>query len=414
MEPLLPPSPTTTTSTPRCQSKRWLETFQSKELIFVTIHIFFLITLFSPGLNVGFGSSYRVPPVWYSNNELSEIDHLRFNLQWTVVIWSLYLYPAIIADLLPVRNKKILDTNRGSWPKWLKVISKSDDAMIILGLINAVLGFTTIGSYIYQTYEHAGNDWFGSDPQVRSVTNVTLCFIDMCIDFIALGFVGAGLLYIPLAHQRLDYLTSTDTMFLTLGASSNLVYCLQIFYEFLNDTKSSPDPHTLTFFRIFPIVSFVNWIAPRYLVTSKEQWSVYEVYLKLVATCIVVAGLMVTTERLGNPTTWDPTEDEESSWTFFKSLWFVVVTTSTVGYGDFSTSTFFGRVSLNPYSQHTAVNRHLKNSLVYLFLFCHLPCALLHCSIAHCSLLIAHCSLLIAHCSLLCIVVHCSFCIYMD
>jgi hypothetical protein len=29
--------------------------------------------------------------------------------------------------------------------------------------------------------------------------------------------------------------------------------------------------------------------------------------------------------------------------TFFKSLWFVVVTTSTVGYGDFTTSTFFGR-----------------------------------------------------------------------
>ena len=67
--------------------------------------------------------------------------------------------------------------------------------------------------------------------------------------------------------------------------------------------------------------------------TSKEQWSVYEVYLKLVATCIVVAGLMVTTERLGDPTSWDPQTDSDSAfgWTFFKSLWFVVVTTSTVG-----------------------------------------------------------------------------------
>ena len=54
---------------------------------------------------------------------------------------------------------------------------------------------------------------------------------------------------------------------------------------------------------------------------------------------------MVTTERLGDPTSWDPQTDSDSAfgWTFFKSLWFVVVTTSTVGYGDFTTSTFFGR-----------------------------------------------------------------------
>ncbi len=65
---------------------------------------------------------------------------------------------------------------------------------------------------------------------------------------------------------------------------------------------AAPDPHTLTFFRVFPIVSFVNWIVPKYILThQKEQWRVYEVYLKLIATCIVVAGLMVTTERIGNP-----------------------------------------------------------------------------------------------------------------
>lgn len=60
-----------------------------------------------------------------------------------------------------------------------------------------------------------------------------------------------------------SFCTNTHSMFLTLGASSNLVYCVQVFYEFNQKSNANPDPHTLTFFRIFPIVSFINWIAPR-------------------------------------------------------------------------------------------------------------------------------------------------------
>jgi hypothetical protein len=129
-----------------------------------------------------------------------------------------------------------------------------------------------IVSFIYQTYQHeSGNDWFGSLSEQRW-TNFLLCVADCIIDTIALTFVAVALVYVPLARQRLAYLTSPDTMFLALGASSNLVYCIQVFYEFYQGSDATPDPHTLTFFRIFPIVSFINWIAPRYLVTSKEQW----------------------------------------------------------------------------------------------------------------------------------------------
>ena len=59
--------------------------------------------------------------------------------------------------------------------------------------------------------------------------DLILCCVDFTIDFIALGFVAVALIYVPLARQRLSYLTSPDTMFLTLGASSNLVYCVQVF-----------------------------------------------------------------------------------------------------------------------------------------------------------------------------------------
>lgn len=74
------------------------------------------------------------------------------------------------------------------------------------------MGVTTISSYIYQTYQHStnGNDWFGSASEQRW-TNLILCCVDFTIDFIALGFVAVALIYVPLARQRLSYLTSPDT-----------------------------------------------------------------------------------------------------------------------------------------------------------------------------------------------------------
>ena len=176
------------------------------------------------------------------------------------------------------------------------------------------MGMTTIGSYIYQTYQHeSGNDWFGSED-AQKFTNLSLCIVDAVIDMIALLVVGVSIMYVPLAHQRLSYLITQDTLFLILGASSNLVYCIQVFYEFFAETKATPDPHTLTFFRIFPIVSFINWIAPRYLTADAEEWNLYAIGMRLFATCILVAGIMGTTERLGNPPSWDPSEDEQQGW----------------------------------------------------------------------------------------------------
>ena len=106
-----------------------------------------------------------------------------------------------------------------------------------------------------------------------------------------------------------------------------------------------PDPYTLTFLRMVPIVSFINWIAPRYLVTSNEQWQVYRVYLQLFAACVVVAGAIITIERIGDPKSWRPDYDDGlHGWPMFKALWFVVVTSSTVGYGDFTSSTVLGRM----------------------------------------------------------------------
>ena len=306
-------------------------------MFFVSLHLIFLFLLFSPQNILFFGVKDAIPPVFSpgskdkEGNALAPIDHLRFNLQWSVVIFSMYLYPAVISDRLPVHVRSRKGQQTKGWPRWLRRLSKNNDAVRALGVINCIMGVTTIVSYIYQTYQHEKSlDWFGSED-VKQNTNLILCIIDTGVDAVALAFVCGAMIYIPLAHQRLSYLTNSDTMFLILGASSNLVYCLQIFYAYFMEPTAIPDPHTLTFFRIFPIVSFINWIAPRYLANSQEEWDLYEIGLRLLATCIMVAGIMVTTERLGSPSDWDPSLDDAQGWTFFKSLWFTVVTTSTVG-----------------------------------------------------------------------------------
>ena len=61
------------------------------------------------------------------------VDHLRFNVQWTIVLWSFFLYPAIIGDNLPVRCrvKKIGQQiqSRG-WPRWLRRLVKNDRTIV--------------------------------------------------------------------------------------------------------------------------------------------------------------------------------------------------------------------------------------------------------------------------------------------
>jgi hypothetical protein len=205
-------------ATTRCNSKEIWTRFQQADIIYVAIHIIALVALFSGNSTYqvfGYGGARPIPRVWIADSGLTAVEHLRFNLQWTVVIWSFYLYPVIIADLLPsdVQVKRTIigdGTNKGL-PKWLQRLLNSECAIFSVGLFNCILGFTTIGSYIYQTYEHDGNNWFGNDARVRQVTNFTLCIIDAVIDIIALTVVAMSLVYIPMAHQHLSYLMKSGT-----------------------------------------------------------------------------------------------------------------------------------------------------------------------------------------------------------
>jgi hypothetical protein len=360
--------------------------------------------MFSPAAwRDGETGAFAIPPVFavedasggyeqsmhVSQIRLTPLDHLRFNIQWTLVIWSFFLYPCVFADLfvnagdrthrvnsatvnvqdsssntpsLPMlegnhsnrcfRCKGTIDKFGNSLFRW----ATSASVVRFCGVINMLLGFTTITIYSYQTYSHGGEQAIAgvADKGWSRNVNFYLCVIDTIIDVVALSFQVFALIFVPMSKQNLAYLSRTDNVFLIIGASSNLVYCLQVFnaqrIESMFETTGvvlsvEPDPHTLTFLRMVPIVNFINWIAPRFFVTSREQWQVYRVYLQLFAACVVVAGAMMTIERIGDPKSWRPGYDDGSNgWPMFKALWFVVVTSSTVGYGDFTTSTVIGRV----------------------------------------------------------------------
>ena len=143
------------------------------DFIYVTLHLIFILTSFRIlPIGIWFGSSDSIPRVWLapgrasdSTELLAPVDHLRFNIQWTIVLWSFFLYPAILSDNLPVRchvqkNGQQERQSRG-WPRWLRRLVKNDRTIVGIALINSLMGVTTISSYIYQTYQHStnGNDW---------------------------------------------------------------------------------------------------------------------------------------------------------------------------------------------------------------------------------------------------------------
>ena len=354
--------------------------FRRRDVVLSILHIFFIIFTFTPGLWMFRHSPYVIPPVMEvvenlsaeKRSELMPVDHLRFNVQWTLVIWSFYLYPCIFADLCVsakdrshrIKSPDMSDSERESmgckkrfdkfgnelirWAMSKKVVQ-------FCGAINMILGVTTITIYSYQTYTHGGVYAIaGLNAEWSKEINFYLCVIDTIIDVVALVFSFLALFFVPISKQHLSYLTRMDNIFLVIGASSNLVYCIQVFYAKIvaSSNKASgtvvaaePDPYTLTFLRMVPITSFINWIAPRFLVTSREQWNVHRVYLQLFAACVVVAGAIMTIERVGDPDSWRPGYDDGTNgWPMFKALWFVVVTSSTVGYGDFTASTVIGRI----------------------------------------------------------------------
>ena len=88
--------------------------YRRRDVVLSFLHITFTALLFSPNMwrgGEGEGAT-AVPPVFQvvdptkagdqgggRHVRLMPIDHLRFNVQWTLVIWSFFLYPCIFADL---------------------------------------------------------------------------------------------------------------------------------------------------------------------------------------------------------------------------------------------------------------------------------------------------------------------------
>uniref|UniRef100_A0A7S3CZV1 RCK N-terminal domain-containing protein n=1 Tax=Palpitomonas bilix TaxID=652834 RepID=A0A7S3CZV1_9EUKA len=70
--------------------------------------------------------------------------------------------------------------------------------------------------------------------------------------------------------------------------------------------------------------------------------SVINLVVLIVASVFCFAGTVFATENLGNPPFIQ--EDDEMVMTFFTSVYFILVTISTVGYGDYNPSTTFSRV----------------------------------------------------------------------
>ena len=57
------------------------------------------------------------------------------------------------------------------------------------------------------------------------------------------------------------------------------------------------------------------------------------------------AGTIFMLENLGNPPGWEQGPEDRTNLSLMKSVWYVIVTVSTVGFGDISPVSFLGKIS---------------------------------------------------------------------
>jgi len=85
------------------------------------------------------------------------------------------------------------------------------------------------------------------------------------------------------------------------------------------------------------------------------------------------AGIIFMLENLGNPPGWDQGPEGKTNLSLMKSVWYVIVTVSTVGFGDISPVSFLGKISGMVFMVRGKLIPYLvKCSLVVRFSF---PCA---------------------------------------
>jgi hypothetical protein len=130
-----------------------LDAIQRTDLAYVVLHLIFLLTSFRLlPFGIWFGSGASIPQVWLAPTilRLAPIDHLRFNIQWTLVLWSFFLYPAVILDNLPVGfHVKKGRHAKGGWPRWLRRIVKHDRTIVGVALVNSLMGVMTISRCLF-------------------------------------------------------------------------------------------------------------------------------------------------------------------------------------------------------------------------------------------------------------------------
>lgn len=282
---------------------------------------------------------------------LTPSDYFVINLQWTALGAGFFVYLSVALDSCHCHNTGGVASGRCTATCLQRSCSfwESERARLPLSATNFLAGILTLTSYALQTYEYSTSHSQSSSFSSASYNSFSwaLCVLDTVIDAQA---ICSAVFYIAIwrsQRKAVTRLLEGPVLCLVLGSISNLVYNVQVFAALPTpgDTLHSrpdvyPEPFTLTFLRIIPVVTLLNQIGPRIMPTG-WHWNLVALLLQGVSIVVVVAGAMMTVEHIGDPVEWDPEYDED--WHIFKSVWFVVVTSSTVGYGDFTTSTVLGR-----------------------------------------------------------------------